>query len=164
MNELTKELHRVKEITKRLAFSSPNMDKNSPTDQLAFNNYWNSLVVYLAPAGAMILTTVSAHLTDVEVGYVALALTRAMVAKREGKLDADGARFLSQALMFRVAMTCSVAEAALAEGLAKSDEYDCGTDDPRLEQQVQANTPKDRTKLATTDGNVIDLTAIFKGR
>ena len=163
MNELTKELHRVKEITKRLAFSSPNMDQNNPTDQLAFNSYWNSLIVYLAPAGAVVLTAVSAHLTDVEVGYVAMALTRAMVAKREGKLAVDGARFLSQALMHRVAMTCSVAEAAMAEGLAKTED-DCDDTEYYLEQQVQTKTPKDRTKLATTDGNVIDLTAIFKGR
>ena len=164
LTDLIKELTRVKEIANRLAFSSPNMDKNSELDQLAFNEYWNSLVVYLAPAGAVVLTAVSAHLTDVEVGYVALALTRAMVAKREGRLDMNGARFLSHALLHRVAMTCSVAESALAEGLAKSEEADCDTTEHDLEQQVKTKTPRDRTKLATTDGNIIDLSMIFKGR
>ena len=99
MTDLIKELARVKEIANRLAFSSPNMDKNSELDQLAFNEYWSTLVGYITPAGAVVLTAVSAHLTDVEVGYVALALTRAMVAKREGRLDMNGARFLSHALL-----------------------------------------------------------------
>ena len=160
---MIRELDRVKAITKRLAFSNPNMDQNKPIDQLAFNNYWNTLQGYLTPAGAETLATISAHLTDVEVGYVALALTRAMVAKREGRLDVDGAKFLAQAVVRQAGLTCSVAEAAMAEGLAKSEE---GTDaaEHYLEQQVQAKTPKDRSKLATTDGNVINLTAIFKGR
>lgn len=164
MTDLIKELARVKEIANRLAFSSPNMDKNSELDQLAFNEYWSTLVGYITPAGAVVLTAVSAHLTDVEVGYVALALTRAMVAKREGRLDMNGARFLSHALLHRVAMTCSVAESALAEGLAKSEEADCDTTEHDLEQQVKTKTPRDRTKLATTDGNIIDLSMIFKGR
>lgn len=164
MNHMIKEIARVKAITQRMAFNNPNMDQNNPLDQLAFNNYWNSLVVYMTPAGAAILTTVSAHLTDVEVGYIVLALTRAMVAKREGRLDGDGAKFLAQAVAYRAALTCSVAESAMAEGLAKSEEDDCGADEHHLEQAVQTKTPKDRTKLATTEGNIIDLTAIFKGR
>lgn len=164
MTDLTKELHRVEELTKRLAFSTPNMDKNSELDNLAFNEYWNTLVGYITPAGVVILTAVSAYLTDVEVGYVAMALTRAMAAKRKGESDMDGARFLSHALAHKAALTCSVAESALVEGLAKSEELDCDMADSDLEQQVKTKTPKDRTKLATTNGNVIDLTEIFKGR
>lgn len=164
MTDMVKELARVKEIANRMAFSSPNMDQNSALDQLAFNSYWTSLLEYMTPAGAAILTMASVRLTDVEVGYVALALTRAMVAKREGKLDVDGARFMAQALAYRAALACSVAESALAEGLAKSEEDGWDMAEHDLEQQVQTKTPKDRTKLATKNGNVIDLAMIFKGR
>ena len=164
MTDLIKELARVKEIANRLAFSSPNMDKNSELDNLAFNEYWNTLVKYMTPAGVAILTTVSTHLDICEVGYIIMALTRAMAAKRKGESDMDGARFLAHALAHRAALTCSVAESALIEGLAKSEEDSCDTADSDLEQQVLVRMPRERTKLATTDGKVIDLTAIFKGR
>ena len=164
MTDLTKELHRVEEITKRLAFSTPNMDQNNPIDHLAFKEYWNTLVGYITPAGAVILTAVSAHLTDVEVGYVAMSLTRAMVAKRKGESEDDGARFLAQALAHKVSLTCTVAESALVEGLAKSEEDGCDMADSDLEQQVLVRMPRERTKLATKNGKVIDLTEIFKGR
>ena len=166
------ELDRVKAITKSLAFSNPSMNLNNSIDHLAFNNYWNTLQGYLTPAGVEILATISVHLTDVEVGYVVLALTRSMVAKRQGKLLEDGAKFLAQAVLRRAASTCSVAEAAMAESLAKSESSMAkaksqeGMDvaEPYMDVQLQAKTPKDRTKLATTDGRIIDLTAIFKGR
>ncbi len=164
LTDLIKELARVKEIANRLAFSSPNMDKNSELDQLAFNEYWNTLVKYTTPAGVAILTTVSAHLDICEVGYIVMALTRAMAAKRKGESDMDGARFMTQALAYRAALTCSVAESALVEGLVKSEEDDCDMADSDLEQQVLVRMPRDRTKLATKNGKIIDLTAIFKGR
>lgn len=164
MTDRVKEMDRVKMITHRLAFNNPKRDQNNSIDQLAFNSVWSSLVKYMTPAGAEILASVSVRLTDVEVGYIVLALIRAMSATRKGRLDMDGAKFLAQAVAHRAALTCSVTESALVEGLAKSEEDDCGADEQLLEQEVQTKTPRERTKLATTDGNIIDLTTIFKGR
>lgn len=146
---------RIRELCKRLAFMSKSTDKESAIDQMAFNSFWDTLMDYMGPDGRTVLEALSSTLDDAEVGLLILSMTRAMVAKRSGTLKHNGLEVMAKWVMVNALQSCSAGEVVKAQLLNQPDCAD------GLEEEVEVPVRDNRMELATTDGNVIDLTAIF---